>query len=534
MEKSNVKNNNARTAETEFDYIIVGGGSAGAATAARLSEDPSVTVALVEAGPDDRGIDEVLQLDRWMELLESGYDWDYPIEEQENGNSFMRHSRAKVMGGCSSHNSCIAFWAPAEDLDAWETEHGATGWNAATGYRLYKQLETNEDAGPDAPHHGDSGPVKLMNVPPNDPCGVAVLDACEQAGIPRATFNNNETVLNGANFFQINRLEDGTRSSSSVSYIHPIAQRENFTLLTGRHARKLRFNEAKACTGVDVVEGAFGRTTHLSARREVIVSAGAIDSPKLLMLSGIGPAQHLAEHGIEVLIDSPGVGSNLQDHPEAVIQWEAKKPMVTESTQWWEAGIFTHTVQGLDRPDLMMHYGSVPFDMHTLRQGYPTADNAFCLTPNVTRAKSRGTVRLRSRDFRDKPKVDPRYFTDEQGHDMRVMIAGIRKAREIIAQPAMAEWAGTELYPGQEVQSDEQIADYITRTHNTVYHPAGSVRMGADDDEMSPIDARLRVKGVTGLRVADASVMPALVTVNPNITVMMIGERCAELIKADA
>lgn len=534
MEKSNVKNNNARTAETEFDYIIVGGGSAGAATAARLSEDPSVTVALVEAGPDDRGIDEVLQLDRWMELLESGYDWDYPIEEQENGNSFMRHSRAKVMGGCSSHNSCIAFWAPAEDLDAWETEHGATGWNAATGYRLYKQLETNEDAGPDAPHHGDSGPVKLMNVPPNDPCGVAVLDACEQAGIPRATFNNNETVLNGANFFQINRLEDGTRSSSSVSYIHPIAQRENFTLLTGRQARKLRFNEAKACTGVDVVEGAFGRTTHLSARREVIVSAGAIDSPKLLMLSGIGPAQHLAEHGIEVLIDSPGVGSNLQDHPEAVIQWEAKKPMVTESTQWWEAGIFTHTVQGLDRPDLMMHYGSVPFDMHTLRQGYPTADNAFCLTPNVTRAKSRGTVRLRSRDFRDKPKVDPRYFTDEQGHDMRVMIAGIRKAREIIAQPAMAEWAGTELYPGQEVQSDEQIADYIRRTHNTVYHPAGTVRMGADDDEMSPIDARLRVKGVTGLRVADASVMPALVTVNPNITVMMIGERCAELIKADA
>lgn len=534
MEKSNVKNNNARTAETEFDYIIVGGGSAGAATAARLSEDPSVTVALVEAGPDDRGIDEVLQLDRWMELLESGYDWDYPIEEQENGNSFMRHSRAKVMGGCSSHNSCIAFWAPAEDLDAWETEHGATGWNAATGYRLYKQLETNEDAGPDAPHHGDSGPVKLMNVPPNDPCGVAVLDACEQAGIPRATFNNNETVLNGANFFQINRLEDGTRSSSSVSYIHPIAQRENFTLLTGRQARKLRFNEAKACTGVDVVEGAFGRTTQLSARREVIVSAGAIDSPKLLMLSGIGPAQHLAEHGIEVLIDSPGVGSNLQDHPEAVIQWEAKKPMVTESTQWWEAGIFTRTVEGLDRPDLMMHYGSVPFDMHTLRQGYPTADNAFCLTPNVTRAKSRGTVRLRSRDFRDKPKVDPRYFTDEQGHDMRVMIAGIRKAREIIAQPAMAEWAGTELYPGQEVQSDEQIADYITRTHNTVYHPAGTVRMGADDDEMSPIDARLRVKGVTGLRVADASVMPALVTVNPNITVMMIGERCAELIKADA
>ncbi|WP_209910414.1 GMC family oxidoreductase [Paeniglutamicibacter psychrophenolicus] len=534
MEKLNVGIDNASTQVTEFDYIIVGGGSAGAAVAARLSEDPAVTVALIEAGPDDRGIPEVLQLDRWMELLESGYDWDYPIEEQENGNSFMRHSRAKVMGGCSSHNSCIAFWAPAEDLDAWESEHGATGWNSEMGFRLYKQLETNENAGADAPHHGDAGPVKLMNVPQVDPCGVAVLDACEQAGIPRVKFNNNATVVNGANFFQINRLDDGTRSSSSVSYIHPISERKNFTLLTGLRASKLSFDENKKCTGVFVVDGGFGRTSHLAARREVIVSAGAIDTPKLLMLSGIGPAQHLAEHGIEVLADSPGVGSNLQDHPEGVIQWEAKKPMVTESTQWWEIGIFSNTVAGLDRPDLMMHYGSVPFDMHTLRQGYPTADNAFCLTPNVTRARSRGTVRLRSRDFRDKPKVDPRYFTDEQGHDMRVMIAGIRKARDIVSQPAMAQWAGDELYPGQDVQSDEQIADYITRTHNTVYHPAGSVRMGAAEDEMSPLDPQLRVKGVSGLRVADASVMPALVTVNPNITVMMIGERCAELIKENA
>ena len=151
-------------------------------------------VALVEAGPDDRGNDAILRLDRWMELLESGYDWDYPIEEQENGNSFMRHARAKVMGGCSSHNSCIAFWAPGEDIDEWEQKFGATGWNSEMAYRLYKQLETNEDAGPDAPHHGDSGPVHLMNVPPADPSGRALLDACEQAGIPSVRFNSGETV----------------------------------------------------------------------------------------------------------------------------------------------------------------------------------------------------------------------------------------------------------------------------------------------------------------------------------------------------
>lgn len=521
------------SAKTDFDYIIIGGGSAGAVVAARLSEDPEVSVALVEAGPDDRGIDEVLQLNRWMELLESGYDWDYPIEPQENGNSFMRHSRAKVMGGCSSHNSCIAFWAPREDLDEWESKFGATGWNSQMAYRLYKKLETNEDAGPEAPHHGDSGPVKLMNVPAEDPCGVAILDACEQIGLPRTKFNNDETVINGANFFQINRREDGTRSSSSVSYIHPIRNRKNFTLLTDLQARQLNFDAERNCTGVDVVEGAFGRTTTLNARREVIVSAGAIDSPKLLMLSGIGPAEHLSQVGVQVVVDAPGVGEHLQDHPEGVIQWEAKKPMVETSTQWWEIGIFAATEEGLDRPDLMMHYGSVPFDMHTLRQGYPSTENGFCLTPNVTHAKSRGTVRLRSRDFRDKPMVDPRYFTDPEGHDRKVMTYGIRKAREIVAQSPMAEWAGQELYPGQDVQSDEEIFDYLRRTHNTVYHPAGTVRMGADDDVLSPLDAQLRVKGVKGLRVADASVMPELVTVNPNITVMMIGERCAEMIRED-
>jgi len=517
--------------EQVFDYVVVGGGSAGCAVAARLSEDPSISVALIEAGPDDHGIPEVLQLDRWMELLESGYDWDYVVEPQENGNSFLRHARARVMGGCSSHNSCIAFWPPAEDIDEWESKYGATGWNKETVWPLIKRLETNEDAGPQYPHHGDSGPVHLMNVPPADPCGVALLEAAAEAGIPTEKFNTGSTVVHGANFFQINRRADGTRSSSSVSYIHPITDRPNFTLLTGLRAKKLVFDGTR-CVGVDVVDNQFGRTKTIRANDEVVLSAGAVDSPKLLMLSGIGPADHLREFDIEVLVDSPGVGSHLQDHPEGVISWEAKQPMPTESTQWWEIGIFDTVDDGLDRPDLMMHYGSVPFDMHTVRQGYPTSENVFVLTPNVTHAHSRGFIRLRTRDFRDKPLVDPRYFTDPDGYDMRIMIAGIRRAREIVAQPAMQSWAGTELFPGVDVQSDEDLADYIRRTHNTVYHLAGSVRMGAVDDVDSPLDPELRVKGVQGLRVADASVFPEHTTVNPNITVMMVGERCADLIRA--
>src|ERR1700721_2354549 len=337
----------------EFDYVIAGGGTAGCVVAARLSEDPSVSVCLIEAGPSDVDDQAVLRLEDWMYLLDSGYDWDYLVEPQEKGNSFLRHARAKVLGGCSSHNSCIAFWTPKEDLDEWAAS-GCTGWSSAECWPLITRLETNDGPGD---HHGRSGPVNIRTIPPADPCGVALLEAAALAGLPTSHFNEGETARNGAGGFQI------------------------------------------------------------TAR----------------------PPQRF---GDEVKADPPGVGSNLDDHVEGIVQWDAKQPMVRSSTQWWEIGLFSTSEDGLDRPDLMMHYGSVPFDMNTARWGDPTTENGFCLTPNVCRGRSRGTVKLRSRDYRDRARVDPRYFTDPDGHDERVMTYGIRLARKIVAQSPMAGWAG--------------------------------------------------------------------------------------------
>ena len=208
---------------------------------------------------------------------------------------------------------------------------------------------------------------------------------------------------------------------------------------------EILFDDALNATGVRYQKPDLSGYDVVSARREVIVTAGAIDTPKLLMLSGIGPAKHLREFGIDVRVDSPGVGSNLDDHVEGLVFWEASQPMVDTSTQWWEIGLFTTVDEGVTQPDLMMHYGSVPFDMNTLRRGYPTTDNGFCLTPNVTQGHSRGTVRLRTPDFRDQARVDPRYFTDPDGYDERIMLTGVRLARKIAEQAPLADWVGREL-----------------------------------------------------------------------------------------
>ena len=487
-----------------YDYLVIGGGTAGAITAARLAEAHH-RVALFEAGPSDVGNPRILELIRWPDLLESEYDFDYRIEAQPRGNGRIRHARAKVLGGCSSHNSCIAFLAPDYDMEVWEAA-GAAGWGpqeVAPFFRKVRQKVNFES--------GDSG----------NALAEAVLAAAEQAGLPRLTFNQDGIQRAGVGWFDINK-RGILRDSSSVAYLHPLSQwGSTLTFYLNQYITRILVENGRA-VGVQTAEGP------VYAEREVIVACGAFDSPKLLLNSGIGPAEHLRSVGVPVVHDLPGVGEHLLDHPEGVVNWELSQPMPPEAINFWEVGIFDMTQPGLPAPDLMMHLGVVVFDMQTRPAGYPTAQHGFALTPNVTRARSEGTVRLRSGDPSAPPLIDFRYFTDPAGHDERVMVAGVKRARDIAAQGALSDWVRRELSPGIKVQDDADISAYVRSTANTVYHPAGTCKMGAANDPLAVVDPQLRVRGIQGLRIADASIFPTMIGVNPNITVMMVGERCAD------
>jgi len=490
-----------------FDFVVVGGGTAGAVVAARLAEDGDATVCLLEAGPPDENQQRVLELRNWPNLLGSELDFDYQIEPQIRGNSRIRHSRGRVLGGCSSHNSAIAFRAPDVDLRTWE-ELGATGWGPTEIRPFYERVFER---------------VRLETAPPINSCACAFVEAAQQAGFPLVDFG--QEFREGVGWFQLNK-RGLLRQSSSAAYLHPLADLpRNLTVMTLTPAQRVVLDNSLNAIGVETTLGT------IEAAHEVILCCGAFDSPKLLLLSGIGPSEHLREIGIAVRADLPGVGAHLIDHPEGVVMWEAALPVPEVSTQFWEAGLFVRTDATLEWADLMYHFGTVPFDLNTAPLGYPTAENAFCLTPNVTRAKSEGVVRLRSANPSVPPLIDFRYFTDPAGHDERVMLAGVKLARKIVEQPALRPWVKQELAPGFSVQHDPALSEYARRSSNTVYHPAGTCRMGAATDPLAVVDPALRVRSVGRLRVADASVFPSMIGVNPCMTCMMIGEKCAELIR---
>ncbi len=495
--------------QMEFDYIVVGGGGAGAVLARTLAEQTAGTVGLLEAGPSDEGRPEVLDFRRYREVGQGPLARMIPIVAPAVGNGRFRYPTSRVLGGSTSQNTCIWFRPPASDFADW-VEAGAAGWGPAGVTPHFEALEAR---------------IRIEEEFPDEDSHRVLWRAAAEAGYPRTDFARPFDV--GMGRYRMSKT--GTqRQSTSVVFLHPLdALPGNLAVITETEMRKLVFGDGGAVVGVETSRGLF------RARREVVLAAGALDTPKLLMLSGIGPARHLAEHGIPVRRDLPGVGAHLLDHPAACVNVAARRPLARDAV-WNYAGVaFARLEPGSPWPDIEMQLGAELFEQQTAPAGYPSAPHGFASYLTVNRARSTGTVRLASREAGDNPRVDPAYFTDRDGYDLRVMIAGIRESRRLFAAPALAEWVGAELAPGVDCRDEGELGSYVRETATTGYHPAGTAVMGDAADPRAVVDPALRVIGVPGLRIADASVFPTMVSVNIAATCMMVGHKAASLLRRD-
>ena len=504
---------------TEFDYLVVGGGTAGCIVAARLAEDPSVSVGLVEWGPSDSREPRARSLRRWAEMLEGEYDLDYRSVPQERGNSGIRQARLRILGGCSTGNTMISWRPRVADLQEW-VDLGARGWDAATVYPYYERLQ-----------------APITPVPPQDqnPFVAGVISSASSAlGLPVRSAWNHEDVIDGTGFFEVGYSpETNTRSSSSICYLHPAQRRcANLHVLLRTRALRLILDGGNRAVGV-LVQGGDGATSEILARREVVVCAGAIDSPRLLQLSGIGPAAVLEAAGVDVRVDLPGVGENLMDHAEGIVVWEVAEPPSRVCASGWDAGALVRLTPDAAHPDITMHFPVEAWVDQVVAHGVQMPPYYVAIAPNVAKPRSRGRVWIAGADPDERPAIDYRYFTDPGGADEAVLVAAVRAARRIGESQPLAAQLRREVFPGPQAASDADISALARATHQTVYHVSGTCRMGAPDDGLAVLDPQLRVRGVPGLRVADASVFPTIPSVNPVVTVMITAERAAFLIRQD-
>ena len=522
----------------EADFVIIGAGSAGSALAARLSEDGKHSVLVVEYGGSDFGpfIKMPAALSYPMNMRR--YDWGYRTEPEPHlGNRRLAAPRGKVIGGSSSINGMVYVRGHAGDFDHW-AESGATGWSYADVLPYFKRQETSH--GGEEGWRGTSGPLHVRRGLMENPLFEAFIEAGRQAGF-ELTEDYNGSKQEGFGLME-QTIHKGQRWSAADAYLKPALKRRNASLVNGL-ARRVVIENHRA-TGVEVDFG--GRIEIVSARRDVIVSASAFNSPKLLMLSGIGPAGHLADHGIGVVADRPGVGANLQDHLEVYVQQECTQPITLYSklnlfskaligAQWlffrsgigasnqFEAAAFLRSRAGVRYPDIQYHFLPV-----AIRYDGRAAAKAHGFQAHVgpMRSASRGTVRLRSGDPADAPVIRFNYMsTEEDWADFRHCV---RLTREIFAQPAFDPYRGPEIQPGAEAVSDEAIDAFIREHVESAYHPCGTCRMGRRDDPMAVVDPECRVIGVEGLRVADSSLFPRITNGNLNGPSIMTGEKAAD------
>lgn len=494
----------------EVDYVVIGGGSAGCIIARRLADANVGTVALIEAGRSDENDPVMLDIFRVYEQT-AATDWGFSAATLPGGPASLNYSRAKVLGGCGSHNDCAYVVPPASDFDAW-TALGAKGWGPEEAAFYFRRMEER---------------VRIETRPPTHPVTAAFLRAGEELGLANVRFR--EGVRPGIGMLSLNAT-GRLRQSTSVAYLHPLADLpDNLVLLTETMVTRLLLEDG-AAVGCETTRGI------VRARAEVIVAAGSIQSPQLLMVSGIGDAEHLRAHGIASLADLPGVGRNLADHYSAAAVFELREPVPTWDVTPYESIMMLRIDPDAPAPDSLCHFG--------LCVGSPTGrhgeganarpENFVDIAPNVTRPKSRGRVSLASPDMRDAPRIELGYFSDPEGYDLRIMTAALRFARRFIEAPAFRAIALREVAPGPDVVGEDELAAYVRARCETVYHACGTCRMGRADDPGAVLTPDLRVRGIDRLRVCDASAFPTMVTVNINSTVMMLAEKAAELILADA
>ncbi|OQW92894.1 MAG: GMC family oxidoreductase [Beggiatoa sp. IS2] len=524
-----------------YQYIIVGAGSAGCVLANRLSENPEVRVLLLEAGGKDwhpfihmpAGLAKIINV--------KSINWHYYTEPEPNlNNRRMYWPRGKVLGGSSSINAMCYTRGQAEDYDQWAAL-GNPGWSYHEVLPYFKKAENCERGASE--YHGVGGPLNVQDLLYKNPLSGLFIEAAASLGYPRND-DFSGAKQEGIGYYQVTQ-KNGQRCSAAVAYLNPIKNRPNLTILTKSLAHKVLF-EGKRAIGVEYSRGR--QITRALADKEVILSGGAINSPHVLLLSGIGPADQLKKVGIPVLQDLPGVGKNLQDHLDACTLYQCVKPITYDSIRYLkeipvgiqyylfrkgpgtsniaEAGGFVRSPLAKDtRPDVQFHFLSALLDDHGRNR---INDNGMTIHACDLRPESRGELLLKSARPDDKVVIYANYLSTDK--DMAMMVAGVKMAREIFHEPSFNPYLGKELFPGAQANTDEAIRDFIRRKAETIYHPVGTCKMGTDDQAV--VDPELKVRGIEHLRVVDASIMPTLLSGNTNAPAIMIAEKAADLMKA--
>jgi choline dehydrogenase-like flavoprotein len=528
-----------------FDYVVVGGGSAGCVLAGRLSEDPAVRVCLLEAGPASEPLTVRMPLGFALLARTGGLNWSYQTEPQAGlGGRRGYQPRGRVLGGSSAINAMIYMRGHRADYDGWAAQ-GNPGWSWAEVLPRFLRAENNERGA--GPLHGTGGPLNVADLRSPNPFVERFIEAAGQCG-HRHNPDFNGPDPEGVGVFQVTQRE-GERWSAARAYLGLARGRPNLQVIGGARATRILFDEAGRACGVEYRDAS--GLQRVQAGREVLLAGGAFGSPQLLMLSGIGPGEHLRAMGIPVRADRPGVGEGLQDHVDvtmvidspgahdllgvslpglarlarAVGQWRRERRGVLTSNAG-EAGGFIRSDPAEPIPDLQLHFVIGKLVDHGRRT---LLGHGFSCHVCLLRPRSRGTVRLAGPDPMAAPRIDPRFLSDAD--DVRRLVRGFRLMREIMQAPALAPWHGGELFSAG-ARDDAQIEAFVRSRADTIYHPAGTCRMGPGERDV--VDARLRVKGVRGLRVVDASVMPTIVGGNTNAPTIMIAERAVDFLREDA